>query len=425
MSRIFPNKYVIGLTGNIATGKSVVRKMLEHLGAYGIDADRLAHRAIAKGAPGYQPVVETFGRWIVGPDGEIDRRKLGRIVFSDPEALARLEAIVHPLVEQAIHYLVRNAPHKVVVIEAIKLLESGLHKLCDAIWVVDAPPEVQMERLVKQRGMSAEEARQRIMAQPPQSLKRARADVIIDNSRTYEYTWRQVVDAWMKIPGVTPAQPTRRTVSVPASSAPAQPAAPAQAPAAPPASPAAAPKTRTETAPMPAPAPAPAPTVQVEVERATPKHAQEIAEFIARATRGKVRPGRADIIARFGDRAYLLVRRDGQLVGLVGWQVENLVTRINEFYIHTAEGAEQAIQAVMDEVLERSRELQCEAALVFLHPKFYQRTRAQWQRLGFEERTADDLTVPAWQEAARESRPPGHTVMLFKQLRTDRVLQPL
>ncbi len=396
MSRVFPDKYVIGLTGNIATGKSVVRKMLEHLGAYGIDADRLAHRAIARGAPGYAPVVETFGRWIVGPDGEIDRRKLGRIVFGDPEALAQLEAIIHPLVEQAIHYLVRNTPHKVVVIEAIKLLESGLHKLCDAIWVVDAPPEVQMERLIKQRGMHADEARQRIMAQPPQSLKRARADVIIDNSRTYEYTWRQVVDAWMKIPGITPVQPRRRTVQVPASP--------------------------TEAA---TPSATPAPSVQVEVERATPKHAREIAEFIARATRGKVQPSRADIIARFGDRAYLLVRRDGQLVGLVGWQVENLVTRVNEFYIHTPQGADQAIQAAMNEVLERSRELQCEAALVFLHPKFYERTRAQWERLGFEPREAEALSVTAWQEAARESRPPGRTVMLFKQLRTDRVLQPL
>ncbi len=425
MSRVFPDKYVIGLTGNIATGKSVVRKMLEHLGAYGIDADRLAHRAIARGAPGYAPVVETFGRWIVGPDGEIDRRKLGRIVFGDPEALAQLEAIIHPLVEQAIHYLVRNTPHKVVVIEAIKLLESGLHKLCDAIWVVDAPPEVQMERLIKQRGMHADEARQRIMAQPPQSLKRARADVIIDNSRTYEYTWRQVVDAWMKIPGITPVQPRRRTVQVPASPTEAATPSATPAPAAPSTTAPAATSAPPAAPPTAAPAATPAPGVPVEVERATPKHAREIAEFIARATRGKVQPSRADIIARFGDRAYLLVRRDGQLVGLVGWQVENLVTRVNEFYIHTPQGADQAIQAAMNEVLERSRELQCEAALVFLHPKFYERTRAQWERLGFEPREAEALSVTAWQEAARESRPPGRTVMLFKQLRTDRVLQPL
>ena len=95
-------KYVIGLTGNIGTGKSVVRRMLEHMGAFGIDADALSHRAIAKGAPGYQKVIDTFGRWVVGADGEIDRVKLGRLVFTDKEALAQLEAIIHPLVSQAV-----------------------------------------------------------------------------------------------------------------------------------------------------------------------------------------------------------------------------------------------------------------------------------------------------------------------------------
>jgi dephospho-CoA kinase len=80
----WPGKYAIGLTGNIATGKSVVRKMLEHLGAYGIDADTLAHRTIAKGAPGYETVVETFGKWILAPDGNVDRARLARVVFSDP-----------------------------------------------------------------------------------------------------------------------------------------------------------------------------------------------------------------------------------------------------------------------------------------------------------------------------------------------------
>jgi dephospho-CoA kinase len=93
-------KYVIGLTGNIATGKSVVRKMVEHLGAYCIDADALGHRAIAHGAPGYQAVVDYFGRWILSPDGQIDRSKLSLVVFSDPEAMAHLESIIHPLVAQ-------------------------------------------------------------------------------------------------------------------------------------------------------------------------------------------------------------------------------------------------------------------------------------------------------------------------------------
>ena len=94
----WPGKYIIGLTGNIATGKSVVRRMLEHLGAYTIDADALSHRVIARGAPGYQPVLDKFGNWLLDKEGQIDRSKLGRLVFSDGEALTQLEAIIHPFV---------------------------------------------------------------------------------------------------------------------------------------------------------------------------------------------------------------------------------------------------------------------------------------------------------------------------------------
>ena len=151
-----PGKYIIGLTGNIATGKSVVRRMLEHLGAYTIDADALSHRAIAKGAPGYQPVINEFGKWILDKDGEIDRSKLGSIVFRDPTALAELEHIIHPLVGQAITVLVKRASQPVVVIEAIKILESELRKACDSIWVTYAPEEVQIERLIRKRNLTRE-----------------------------------------------------------------------------------------------------------------------------------------------------------------------------------------------------------------------------------------------------------------------------
>ena len=151
-------KYIIGLTGNIGTGKSVVRRMLEHMGTYGIDADALSHRALAKGSPGYQPVVEAFGRWVVGPDGEIDRSKLGRIVFSDPQGLAQLEAIVHPLVLQGMNWLIKRATQPVIVVEAIKLLEGSLSKTCDIVWVTYAPPEVQLLRLTRNRKMNEAEA---------------------------------------------------------------------------------------------------------------------------------------------------------------------------------------------------------------------------------------------------------------------------
>ena len=194
MSR-WPGKYVIGLTGNIATGKSVVRKMLEHLGAYGIDADALAHRAISKGAPGYQPVIEMFGRWVLGPDQQIDRGRLGRVVFADPAALKILEGIVHPLVAQAIDLIARRASQPIVVVEAIKLVEANLHKNCDTLWVTYAPVDVQLSRLVRNRQIDEDDARRRIAAQPPQENKVALADIIIKNGGSYGDTWRQVSTA--------------------------------------------------------------------------------------------------------------------------------------------------------------------------------------------------------------------------------------
>ena len=199
MSR-WPGKYVIGLTGNIATGKSAVRTMLEELGAYGIDADALAHRVIARGAPGYARVVESFGERILNGDGQINRTRLGRIVFGDPEALRRLEEIVHPLVRQEVDLLVRGAHQPVVVIEAIKLLESPLAREADAVWVTDAPPALQVERLMSSRSMSEAEALRRIASQNPQSEKVKVADVMIDTRGALDQTRRQVQAAWARIP---------------------------------------------------------------------------------------------------------------------------------------------------------------------------------------------------------------------------------
>jgi dephospho-CoA kinase len=121
---------------------------------------------------------------------------LGKLVFSDPEALASLEKIVHPLVRQALDFLIERSKHRVVVIEAIKLIEAGLDKDCQSLWVTYAPVELQTARLIKSRGMSVETARMRIEAQPPQSEKVAVADVVIKNTGTFSDTWRQVAGAW-------------------------------------------------------------------------------------------------------------------------------------------------------------------------------------------------------------------------------------
>ncbi len=201
--------YIVGLTGNIATGKSVVAAMLAELGARVIGADALAHQVMRAGSPVWQRVLDEFGRDVLRPDGEIDRTKLGAIVFSDSAALSRLEAIAHPAVIAESDRLLEEArarassqserTHQVVVLEAIKLIESSMSSRCDEVWVVTAPHAQQVQRLTQRRGLSTAEAELRIGAQPPQAEKVARADVVIDNSGTLEQARAQVQKEWDRI----------------------------------------------------------------------------------------------------------------------------------------------------------------------------------------------------------------------------------
>ena len=194
------SSYVIGLTGNIATGKSQVAQMLARRGAEHIDADRLAHRVMARGTPAWQQIVATFGREILSANGEIDRKRLATVVFANEPDLARLEQIVHPAVIARTEDRIASTKVDVVVVEAIKLIESGMVlRLCDVLWVVTAPRELQIERLMSTRGLSRDEAILRMDAQPPQADKVARADVVIDNSGTLEETERLVSCAWDKM----------------------------------------------------------------------------------------------------------------------------------------------------------------------------------------------------------------------------------
>jgi dephospho-CoA kinase len=193
------DKYLIGLTGNIATGKSTVAKMLEDLGATVIDADALVHELQRQGTPVFDDIVAAFGPGILDRAGEIDRKALGSIVFSDPAQLRRLEGIVHPAVLIESMRRIMEAPAPVVVYEAIKLIEAGRAEMCDALWVVTAESDVQLQRLLHDRNMSEAEARQRIAAQPPQSEKIRRATVVIDNSGSLEETHQQVAAAFRAI----------------------------------------------------------------------------------------------------------------------------------------------------------------------------------------------------------------------------------
>jgi len=196
--------YLIGLTGNIACGKSTVVAMLRDLGAAVCDADAVVHVVQAPGGVAYQPIIEAFGSEILSGDfgSPIDRAALGRIVFSSPEQLRRLESLVHPAVRSVILDWIDEqiaAGRQVVVIDAIKLIESGYPEMCDAVWVVTATVEQQLARLIGDRGMSEADARTRIAAQNPAETKIAVADVVIDNSGTLERTRAQVQAAFSRI----------------------------------------------------------------------------------------------------------------------------------------------------------------------------------------------------------------------------------
>jgi dephospho-CoA kinase len=190
---------LIGITGNIGTGKSTVAKMLVELGVHAIDADQVAHEVMHKGTRVHKAIVEAFGPEVLASDGEIDRQRLGAIVFSDPTALARLEAIVHPATLDAIERCIVAIGADVVAVEAIKLIEAGMAKDCDSVWVTTCRPEQQVQRIVAARGLGQNTAEQRVRAQPPQELKIAQADVVIDTSGTLAETREQVRIAWERL----------------------------------------------------------------------------------------------------------------------------------------------------------------------------------------------------------------------------------
>jgi dephospho-CoA kinase len=177
----------VGLTGGVASGKSAVSAILDELGAVIIDADVLAREAVTKGTPGLEKVVAEFGTELLTPDGELDRPAMGRLVFADEDARRRLEAIVHPLVfERIIELEAAASPDDVVVHDIPLLAESGRADTFDAIIVVDAPDEIRIERMVRDRGWTREDAEARIKAQASRDDRLAIATHVIENDGTLD-----------------------------------------------------------------------------------------------------------------------------------------------------------------------------------------------------------------------------------------------
>ncbi|TGZ18735.1 dephospho-CoA kinase [Streptomyces sp. S816] len=187
----------VGLTGGIGAGKSEVSRLLVEHGAVLIDADRIAREVVAPGTPGLAAVVEAFGPDILTEDGSLDRPRLGSIVFADPDRLAVLNSIVHPLVGARSRELEEAATPDAVVIHDVPLLtENGLAPFYDLVIVVDASPETQLDRLIRLRGMTEEDTRARMAAQATREQRHAIADIVIDNDVPLDALRKRVDAVW-------------------------------------------------------------------------------------------------------------------------------------------------------------------------------------------------------------------------------------
>ena len=189
---------ILGITGNIACGKTAVGKMLLNLGAERyIDADAVVHKLYESGQPVAVRVAEAFGPAVLAPDGSVNRKALGDLVFQDADAMRRLEAIVHPAVGQALlNELSQVSPSGIAIIDAVKLLEGGSGAFCQSKWLVTCSEEQELARLMARNHLSEEEARARLRAQPPLAPKLALVDEVIDNGGSLTETRRQVAAAF-------------------------------------------------------------------------------------------------------------------------------------------------------------------------------------------------------------------------------------
>ncbi|MHB1042318.1 MAG: dephospho-CoA kinase [Eubacteriales bacterium] len=196
---------VIGLTGSMGSGKSTVSHKLKELGAVVIDADQVARDVVEPGMPALHEIVQSFGKDILREDGTLDRRKLGALVFAEPAAMARLNAITHPRIEETIvrevdkYRSLPGAEGTVLVIEAPLLLEIGLNRRMDEIWVVKLDEDIEVNRLAERDKISPAEARRRLAAQLPQAEKLKAATRVIDNSGSRANTEKQVIRQWEEL----------------------------------------------------------------------------------------------------------------------------------------------------------------------------------------------------------------------------------
>ncbi len=441
-------KLIIGLTGNIATGKSAVMKMAAAQKALTIDADKLVHEIMDSDEETQSAIAMAFGTRVRKKDGRIDRRALGYVVFNDPSAMRDLEGMIHPIVRERVFQQIDESDASIILIEAIKLLEGDIADQCHQIWVTRCSQQRQMDRLRVCRGMDNDAAGDRIKAQPPQEEKVALADVVIETDGLMTDTERQFEHAWQRLPD--PATVEAKELPITPSDAPKKAAKsepksePIKADLSKLAGAGAklrakrdkekAAKKAQESEGTQADAPAkkriidPPPAVEGEIElvaeadrpenlevrRARPNDIPSILFHIHKATDGAVRMKRADMLMSFSERSYFIGQVGSEITAVIGWSIEAGMTKMDEIYIHPPEAIGLTGAAIVEAIEKSAFQHMCEYLVVYLSPDAPANVRQLYDAMDY--RTAEiSKMVGSWRQSINEFQP-DNTYFLIKIL---------
>ena len=410
----YAGKVIVGLTGNIATGKSAVMRLAKTYGALTIDADKIVHELMDNDATMQAAIAVAFGEDVRREDGRINRAKLGQIAFADPTAMQDLEAMVHPAVGKEVDAQILGSKQTIIFIEAIKLLEGNLRDICHQIWVTRCSPQRQLERLRVCRGMETEVAAVRIKAQPPQEEKVAQSDMLIDTNGLMKDTEAQFSIAWKRLPDSAAAQPMAR-LPLPDESAQGgtkpltgrlvSPKAATPA------------KKATETVRPPRRKPSKRPD-DLQVRRARPSDIPSILLLIQKATDGKVKMKRTDLLMALSERGYFIGQVGSDISTVIGYNIDSQVARIDEVFIHPLEMAMQTGKAVLEDIEISATSHMGQILVAFLPKDTPAPIRDLFEAEGFGPMPLDEM-ARGWQMAIEETQT-DETEYLVRLLRDTR-----
>ena len=400
-------KLIIGLTGNIATGKTAVMRLAAERDALTLDADKIVHELMDHDPEVQAAIAVAFGSEVRREDGRIDRRALGQIVFNDPAALRDLEAMLHPAVRTEVADRINRSDARIVLIEAIKLLEGELAQACHQIWVTRCQRQRQLQRLMICRGLDAEGAAMRIKAQPPQEEKVALADVVIDTDGLMTETEMQFDRAWGRLPDPESVKPVTLTIGDGPSLGQARRRIAGQGNL----------KELLATASAP-PAERNWPE-ELQVRRARPSDIPSILLLIQRTATNAPPMKRADLLLAFSERSYFIGQIGADILVVMGWSIDTQVARIDQMFLLPGDEALVTATAVLLEIESSAKAHIGELIAAFLPPNGPEGLPALFAAEGYL--AVDKALLPeVWQTAVQESQPPD-TNLMIKVLRDERL----